>query len=115
MADKARTKIEVEERQPDPLDCGCNAERERRVAAFLVDRLKDVEGIARIYSTREDGVIDISVEVEEFGSEAMEAAHKAFYRIRRSPLADGVDMLVRLHRSERHLGPEHTTWFSTHP
>ncbi len=111
MSDETDANVEIEPR-PDPLDCGSNVERERRVAQFLVERLSDVDGVTRIYFHRAGGRIDFTVEVEEFGGVPMDAAHDAFYHLRREGISTGVDLLVREYAPERRLGPEHTIWLS---
>lgn len=112
MSDETGTNVEVEPR-PDPLDCGCNAERERRVAAFLVERLRDVDGVVRIYSHRVGGRMDFTVEVEDLWGESSSRASDAFYDLYGTPLGDGVDTHVFPDEPERKLGPENTIWLET--
>jgi len=109
MAEHAHTQTE-ERSETDPLDCGCNAERERRVAAFLVARLKDVEGVARIYSTREGGRIDFTVEVEDFWGEASSTASEAFYDLYGGPLGLAVETHIFPLDHSHALGSETTIW-----
>ncbi|MBD3292228.1 MAG: hypothetical protein GF393_04845 [Armatimonadia bacterium] len=111
MSDDRSTNVEVEPR-PDPLDCGCNAERERRVAQFLVARLRDVDGITRIYSHRAGGRIDFNVEVDDFWEEGpRHAAYDAFRDIRRRTWADDTDF--RVFQKDTMPGPDtsSTVWF----
>ncbi len=109
MAEHARTEIE-EPPATDALNCGCNAERERRVAEFLLARLQDVEGVARIYSTREGGRIDFTVEVEDFWGNASVEASDAFYDLYERPLGVSVDTHVFPLDRGHALGPETTVW-----
>lgn len=112
MSDDRATKLEVEPR-PDGADCDCNAERERRVAAFLVERLRDVDGVVRIYSHRAGGRIDFTVEVGDFWKEGpRHAAYDAFHVIRRRTWADDIDF--RVFQDGTMPGPDtgSTVWFA---
>ncbi len=112
MSDEARPDIEVVERPETAApDCGCNAERERRVAAFLIERLKDVKGVARIYSTREGGSIDFTVEVADFWrADVRREVYDVFRRLRRTTLSDGVDFMLYQVNTMPRPGGSSTVW-----
>lgn len=113
MNDEAAMKITVEERPGRGVrDCTCNADRERRVAVFLAERLRDVEGIVRIYSHRAGGRIDFTVEVDDLWGEASSRASEAFYDLYGSGLGTGVDTHVFPDQPGNEPAPENTIWLT---
>lgn len=106
-------KITVEERTPHGLrDCTCNADRERRIAAFLLERLRGVQGIVRIYSHRAGGRIDFTVEVDDLWGEASSQASEAFYDLYGSGLGTGVDTHVFPDLPDSEPAQENTIWLT---